>query len=788
MDDATERIETAKAMDLRDVALRLGIRLGRGGKTMFCPAGHGRGASRGGTPSASLSKVGGIGLWCCHSCGAGGTVLDLVMVAQETDFRGAVDWLSGPLPALPPMPTPLAPLEQSEPVTQDDRTAALEAFLAPLTLNEAGQGWLSSREIGGDTAAAMGLVDTTSRISEAFAAAVAAVGREAVVALGLGAERKRDGELYCAWSGGGSGRSKYLLFPYRDSAGRVLHIQGRNLSASGKGPRWRHLKGRVPAPWGLDLCADADRVWIVEGCSDALALHVRGRFAVGVPGTGWLRPSSAIALTEWAAGRPLVLALDSDDAGREAQTKYGRLLRDAGATVLDIEWPDGFEGDWCDWFAEQSGWPGILSSPALRLEPVPDVPSLPAVAPVDVEERLSYRRIRDYTGRGKRCVPGPADVFLTRSKSSRLPHASAANVRSVLGDDVRLDGSWWLDKVGGVVRWGDDPVTDAHYVALKTWLDAAYGLRVSTSVVAEQIAVIAERNARDLIVEYLESLEWDGVRRAERWLADRFGAEDTLLHTEYSARWLIGCVARAMKPGCKLDTALVLVGPQGIRKSTAMRTLVGEDWYSDTEIDLESKDALMRFEGSWVIELPEMSSFHRARVDAVKAVLSSQVDVYRKPYGRELVRVPRRAVLIGSENRPEFLRDETGNRRWWPVHVTRADLEGLAEDRDQLWAEAVMLWRSGEAWHLEAEAVQEQADSAERFASEDPWSEDVLLFVEDKMFCTTADVLDRGIKMDVDRRDSRASRRVAAILRRAGWSQSYTRDGGRKRRVWRREA
>ena len=780
-DTIKDRIEAAKALDLRDVALRMGLTLGKGGKTLFCPTGHGRGPGRG-TASAGISVRGGVGLWFCHSCGAGGSVVDLVMAAQETDLLGAVEWLSGPLPDRPAIAPTLDPLDEETAVTLSDRVAAFEAFMGPLTLGEAGRAWLEGRGFDPAAAEAAGIVDTTARGEEAFGSAVSAVGRDVVIALGLGQARERDGALYNAWTGGRNDRAKWLIWPYRGPDGRVSHMQGRNMTESGRGPRWRHPKGQVPLPWGLDLCADAGRVWVVEGCTDALALYQRGRYAIGLPGTSWLRPAAAKRLAAWGQGKAFVVALDSDAAGREATPKVAGMLRDAGADVLEVEWPEGYEGDWCDWLAERETWPGIRKDAE-----DPEPPALPAAATTTAAAvpPLSYEQIRDYDGRGKRCTPPPVDVFLTRTKTTRAPHPSSANVRSVLADDPRLASAWWYDEVFGRVRWGDAEVSDAHYVAVKTWLDAAYGLRVSTSAVAEQVAVLAEQNSRDVIRDYLDGLAWDGVPRVSRWLPDLFGAADTPLHREYGRCWMVGCVARAMSPGCKLDTVLVLVGPQGVRKSTAMRALVGDDWYSDTGLDLESKDALMRFEGSWVVELGEMSGYHKARQDAVKALLSSQVDVYRRPYARELVRVPRRAVLIGTENRISFLNDETGNRRWWPVRVTKADPEKVAAVREQLWAEAVHLWRSGAQWYLDADGSNLQADSAERFSLEEPWSAAVLGFMDGRRTATTGDILDRALQIDTERQDQRAAKRVAAILRQEGWEQVYDRDSnGKTRRIW----
>lgn len=406
---------------------------------------------------------------------------------------------------------------------------------------------------------------------------------------------------------------------------------------------------------------------------------------------------------------------------------------------------------------------------------------------------LIYEQMRDYTGRGRHCDPPPWDgVFLSRAKTTRLPHPTAANIRAALSDDPRLAGAWWRDDSprpggGGRPRWGSEAVEDRHHVVVATWLDAAYGLRVSAGAVADQIAILAERGARDELRDWLCGLNWDGRSRADTWMIDYFGAEDTALHRRYARKWLIGCVARGMQPGCKADTALVLVGAQGIRKSTSLRALVGEEWYSDTSVDLASKDTLIRLAESWVVELSDMASYHRAQIATTNALLSSQADVYRPPYGRTQVRVPRRALFVGTENRDDFLADETGARRWWPVRVQRADPAALAEVREQLWAEAVQLWREGEEWHLSGAGSQEQAESAEAFRAEDPWAPAIRSHVETLSTTTTTDVLDRAVRLDIDRQDGAAGKRVAAVLRSMGWAQRFDRPpGGKSRRVWMR--
>jgi len=389
MTDTADRFRDAKALDLRDVAARMGIRLGRTGREMHCPAGHGRGAANGGTPSASISRRDGVMLWNCHACDAGGSVIDLVMVHQGVGKMRALDFLLGDglrrLP--PPEPANFLPVADELPdVSEDDRDTALRAFVGPLTLNERGRKWLESRGLDPDLADRLGVVDTTARSNEGFGAAMSAAGADVCMSLGMARKSGRDRMLYCGWTGGSGNRVKWLLFPCRDASGRIVYLHSRSLNTPTENERrWLGLRGRgISAPWGLHACEDADRIWVVEGATDALTIFQRGRAALALPGALRMSVAWAARLVEWAKGRPFVVGLDSDDSGRRGQARAAGLLDDAGGVVLQVEWPEGFGGDWCDWWADHDDWPAIVEFDAPEPEqPVQRQPDAPW--PDDVE-------------------------------------------------------------------------------------------------------------------------------------------------------------------------------------------------------------------------------------------------------------------------------------------------------------------------------------------------------------------------------------------------------------------
>jgi putative DNA primase/helicase len=176
------------------------------------------------------------------------------------------------------------------------------------------------------------------------------------------------------------------------------------------------------------------------------------------------------------------------------------------------------------------------------------------------------------------------------------------------------------------------------------------------------------------------------------------GAEDAPLNRAIGSRWMISGVARIMEPGAQVDHMLILEGPQGAKKSSALKTLAGANWFTDELAEIGSKDAAQQMRGIWIIEIAELDAISRAEVSRIKAFLTRTTDRYRPPYERYVVEVPRQCVFAGSVNPETYLQDETGNRRFWPVRCGSIDIDALRNDRDQLWAEAVTRYRQGAIW------------------------------------------------------------------------------------------
>ena len=226
--------------------------------------------------------------------------------------------------------------------------------------------------------------------------------------------------------------------------------------------------------------------------------------------------------------------------------------------------------------------------------------------------------------------------------------------------------------------------------------------------------------------EWLESLEWDGTERLDTMLCDYLGAEDNPLTRAMTRKHFTAAVARVMRPGCKYDYILTLIGPQGIGKSTLVKTM-GGDWFDDSMTSIEGKEGMEQIRGKWLIEFGELTNYKKSTSEAYKAFISKQEDSYRPAYGRKVEVYPRQCVFFATTNEPAFLKGDTGNRRFWTVECDKADImkdvwDELPEEREQLWAEAVHYFRTGEKLYLPRElekAAQQRQDDHNEVAADE---------------------------------------------------------------------
>jgi hypothetical protein len=233
----------------------------------------------------------------------------------------------------------------------------------------------------------------------------------------------------------------------------------------------------------------------------------------------------------------------------------------------------------------------------------------------------------------------------------------------------------------------------------------------------------------DPVRDYLDGLRWDGVKRLDKWLVVYCGARDTPLNRAIGRKMLVAAVRRVREPGCKFDYIVVLEGEQGVGKSTLLRFLAGDENFSDNEIlGLNKKEQQEAIQGVWIYEVAELEGLVKSEVTKVKLFASKTVDGARPAYGRTRVDRPRRCIFVATTNEDTYLRDTTGNRRFWPVAVNVIDLDGVKRDRDQLWAEAATVEASGEALVIPQRLWPDVAVQQKARMELDPW-EDMLAAV-----------------------------------------------------------
>lgn len=327
--------------------------------------------------------------------------------------------------------------------------------------------------------------------------------------------------------------------------------------------------------------------------------------------------------------------------------------------------------------------------------------------------------------------------WLTKLETDRKGKylATIDNVKLILENDPLLKGNIGLNEfanspvVLGNLPWHQvenvadgDRWKDSDDAALRHYVETIYGIATPTKI-SDALAIVQEKHRAHPVKKYLSYLTWDGVPRLDTLLIDYLGAEDSEYVKTVTRKAFAGAVARIYQPGIKFDYMLVMVGPQGIGKSLILKKL-GQKWFSDSITTVLGKEAYEQLQGAWIIEMSELAATRKAETESIKQFVSKQEDIYRVAYGRRVSRFPRQCVFFGTTNDQEFLRDKTGNRRFWPVDVGAGERKkSLWKDMDQneidqVWAEAVQVWKKGERLWLDPKMENEAMQRQERHTEE----------------------------------------------------------------------
>lgn len=290
------------------------------------------------------------------------------------------------------------------------------------------------------------------------------------------------------------------------------------------------------------------------------------------------------------------------------------------------------------------------------------------------------------------------------------------NVWIILEHDPNLKGKFALNKfagrgeVLGALPWSQDGQRrlweDNDNAGIYWYLEKFYQIS-SNSKVDGALSLHSNQHSFNDVTDYLGGLRWDGVARLDTLLIDYLGAADTAYTRAVTRKAFTAAVARAMTPGTKYDQMTILSGPQGIGKSTLLRKM-SRGWFNDSIRTFEGKEASELLQGVWLVEIAELQAFRSTDISRIKQFVSQQADRFRAAYGRHVKEMPRCCVFFGTTNSREYLRDRTGNRRFWPVDVgaetpTKNVFRDLDGEVDQLWAEAVARWKIGEPLYLSSE-------------------------------------------------------------------------------------
>ena len=511
---------------------------------------------------------------------------------------------------------------------------------------------------------------------------------------------------------------------------------------------------RVDFPAGRPLPEPGGEVWITEGVKKADALVSRGIYCLALPGVDTWSGTEAIndlKGVDW-RGRTVVIAFDSDVATNprvgKAREALAGFLQDRKAFIRYLDLPSGPKD-------QKQGIDDYFVSGHTLDDVYALVSDPPSPSPPDqVSQAWMGQLDRTPTGR---LVP---------------------NART-LGLIIRNDptfGDLRYDEFVGQVCLGTKTIDDPTLFRLSERIESAYGrgATVPLARLREAVESVGREGPIHPIRDWLGSLVWDGTERIGTLFPVYYGAQDNEYVRAVGRNFLVGAIARIMRPGCKLDTMPILEGPQGILKSSSVQDLFGEGWFAELKSDLHSKDFESGLLGIWCLEFPELESFGRTDINRLKMQLSVRSDWVRLSWRRDTERYPRRCVFVGTTNDDSYLRDPTGARRFWPVRCGQIDIGAIRRDREQLWAEAVRKFRDGGTWWEVPPQAREEQDA--RYQA-DSWEEVIVPWLSEKSEVTTTEILEEALEIERGRHDRGAQTRVGNILRRCGWKKVRIRRG-----------
>lgn len=529
--------------------------------------------------------------------------------------------------------------------------------------------------------------------------------------------------------------------------------------------RWAHM----PEPrllYQLPALASAKQVLVVEGekTADAAISRLNGSDLIV---TTWSGGSKSVAKTDWKplAGKVVTLWPDADAPGSKAMDEISTILIKLGCDVWRVVNPsDAPEGWDCADLVASDPTVDLLAWLRARIKPVDK-----ASAAASDNSWLSG--------------------LIYSDKGKLLPYRD--NIFQILQLHSDWKGVFSLNEFTGSIEvTRDNPlgivgeINDNHDLELGFWLNQNFGMVINNPAqITHGVQMAAYANRYHPVKNYLNGLEWDGQQRLSSWMVTYLGAPATDYTYLVSSFFLIGMVARIFEPGCQMQHMPILEGKQGAGKSSALRILGGQ-WFSDSIIDIGNKDSYIGIQGVWLQEMAELDSFNKKDATAIKSFVTAQTDKFREPYGRRDVKRPRQCVFAGSTNQHEYFKDPTGNRRFWPISVGEVDTEGLKAVRDQLFAEAVTLYKNGARWHpTRDEEIKFFKPEQDEREITDPREQKIMAWLSDhkQKFLhkvTTLQIMEQALDTHISKADNgrQIATYIGQVMAKNGWIKKRSAD------------
>lgn len=595
------------------------------------------------------------------------------------------------------------------------------------------------------------------------------------------------------------GHSPSAVYVYRDESGEPLfyicrydydgqkHFTPYTFSENGE---WTPKHWPNPRPlFNLDkLLHDPKKpVLIVEGEKAALAAE---KFINIYTVVTWSSGANSIKNTDFTplTNRSVLLWPDADEPGIKAMSILASILKPICQQVKVINTDQSNGWDAADALSEGFNQAKFLSwakplvidlnKSQTPIQPPADEPP-PEIQIVERENEPPRNKSVLFIELGLTPI----------SEKNPMPIPNMANVIKLLSFAPIYKGKIWFDEFHQSImtnyncekprRW-----TEADDLSMLYDFQSNWNMPKLTAQSCEQaIRSIAFSNIKNEVKDWLTSLKWDGVSRILDFMTIALGVSPSVYSMAVSRNWFIGLVARAIRPGCKFDEMLILEGPQGIYKSTAISTLGGK-YFAESNASLDSKDFMIELAGAWIIEFDELDQFRKSDATLIKKKLSQKTDRYRPVHAKQVIDVPRSCVFVGTTNQSEYLKDETGGRRFWPVLCSKIDIEYIKENREQLFAEAVHELNNGATWH---EVPDETKAEQEIRREVDPWEEIIASSLNQENFIqvgqsqkliTTNNIAMYVLNIPIERYDKRVANRIGKCLRVVGYTAKPIRIDG----------